>query len=152
MGTANRKMPRRGHAEKLRASETTRKRDGADLQNGWWGRHGKLYLTDDRLLFHPTPIDTALGAKRREMLLDDIVEIERLPKNPDDMIPGGKRPRMIVHTAECGYEFLVPALDAWIATFEMLYARRCKNTQTPHVPVFVREGPTTGLLDIASLG
>ena len=31
--------------------EKIRKRSGADLQNGWMGRHGTLYLTDERIVF-----------------------------------------------------------------------------------------------------
>lgn len=147
MGTANRKLPKRGHAEKIRATETLRKRSGADLQNGWWGRHGTLYLTDERLLFHPTPIDTVLGGKRREMALDDIVEVERLPHSPDEILPGGKRPRIIVHTEECGYELMVGDLDAWIDAIEIVYAKRRKNDAAAHVPTVVRTGSTTGLLD-----
>lgn len=92
MGTDNRKLPKRGHAEKLRPTEKLRKRGGADLQNGWWGRHGRLFLTDDRILFHPTPIDTVLGGKRHEMRLDDVIEVERLPKSPTRSFPAGSAP------------------------------------------------------------
>ncbi len=151
MGTKNRKLPRRGNAEKLRATETVRKRSGADLQNGWWGRHGNLYLTDDRLLFHPTPIDFVLGGRRHQMGLDEILEVERLPKSPEQMLAGGKRPRMIIHTAECGYEFMVGDLDAWIDAIEIVYAQRIRNADTPHVPTIVRSGSTTGLLDPESV-
>ena len=86
MGTKNRTLPRRSHAEKLRPGETVRKQGGADLQNGWYGRHGTLALTDDRLVFIPTILDTALGGKRREFLYDDIVEVERYPSSPGGMI------------------------------------------------------------------
>jgi hypothetical protein len=145
MGTANRTLPRRPHAERPRPGETVRKRGGADLQNGWYGRHGTLSLTDERLVFVPTIIDTALGGKRREILWDDIVEIERYPSTPEGVIPGGKRPRIIIHTAECGYEFMVGDMDAWIDAMEIMYAHRVKNGH-PHVPVVVREGSTTELL------
>ena len=145
MGTANRTLPRRPHADKPRPGEVVRKRGGADLQNGWYGRHGTLSLTDERLVFVPTIIDTALGGKRREILWDDIVEIERYPSTPEGVIPGGKRPRIIVHTEECGYEFMVGDMDAWIDAMEIMYAHRAKNGN-PHVPVFVREGSTTALL------
>lgn len=145
MGTANRRMPRLPNAERPRPDEHVRKQTGADLQNGWYGRHGTLYLTDDRIVFVPTVLDTVLGGKRRELRLDDIVEVERYPRRPDGMIPGGKRPRMIVHTAECGYEFMVGDLDAWIDAISLVYAYRRKHGAT-HTPEFVREGSTTDLL------
>lgn len=145
MGTTNRKMPRLPHADRPRPGEVVRKRDGADLQNGWLGRHGVLYLTDERLLFVPTILDTFLRAKRREFPLESIVEVERYPSSPEGVIPGGKRPRMIVHTADCGYEFLVGDLDAWMDAMEILYAYRARHG-APHVPVFTREGSTTAML------
>ena len=145
MGTANRKLPRRPHAEKPRPGETIRKRDGADLQNGWYGRHGTLYLTDERIVFVPTILDTLLGGKRRELQYDEIVEIERQPKSPNEMNPGGRRPRMVIHTAECGYEFMVGDLDAWIDAIELMYAHRQKHGH-PHRPTVVRESSTSELL------
>jgi hypothetical protein len=138
-------MPRRPHAERPRPGETVRKRSGADLQNGWYGRHGTLYLTDDRIVFVPTVMDTILGGKRRELPLDDIVEVERQPLSPEGMIPGGRRPRMVIHTAECGYELMVGDLDAWIDSIALVYAYRRKHGAT-HAPVFAREGSTTDLL------
>jgi len=146
MVTANRKMPRLPHAERPRSDETVRKRGGADLQNGWYARHGTLYLTDDRVVFVPTILDTVLGGKRREFRLDDIVEVERYPRSPDGMIPGGKRPRMIIHTAECGYELMVGDLDAWMDSIALVYAHRRKNGAT-HTPKFARDGSTTELLN-----
>lgn len=145
MGTTNRKMPRRPHAEKPRTGEIVRKRGGADLQNGWYGRHGTLHLTDERILFVPTILDTLLGGKRRELTYDDIVEVERSPASPDDIVAGGRRPRMILHTAECGYEFMVGDLDAWIDAIEIMYAHRTKHGH-PHVATIIRAGSTTALL------
>ena len=145
MRTTNRTLPRRPHAERPRTGETVRKSGGADLQNGWYGRHGTLFLTDERLVFVPTILDTALGGKRRELLYDEIVEVERYPTSPDGTVPGGKRPRIIIHTAECGYEMMVGDMDAWIDAIEIMYAHRKKNGH-PHTPTFVREGSTTQLL------
>jgi len=54
MGTTNRKLPREQHAARPRPGETIRKQGGADLQNGWLGRHGTLYLGDERIVFVPT--------------------------------------------------------------------------------------------------
>jgi hypothetical protein len=146
MGTTNRKLPRLRHAERPRPDEIVRKRGGADLQNGWYGRHGTLYLTDERIVFVPTVIDTALGAKRRELRLDDVVEVERYPSHPEGMIPGGKRPRVIIHTADCGYELMVGDIDAWIDAIEIVYAHRVREGISSHVPTVVREGSTTAAL------
>jgi hypothetical protein len=145
MGTTNRKLPRGPSAARPRPGETVRKQGGADLQNGWLGRHGTLYLADERLVFVPTVLDTLLRAKRREMPLDEIIEVERSPSSPDGAIPGGQRPRMIIHTEECAYEFMVGDLDAWIDALEIVYAHRNKNGQ-PHQPVVVRTGSTTAML------
>ena len=145
MGKRKRKMPRRPHAEKPQPGETVRKRGGADLQNGWYGRHGTLYLADERLVFVPTTLDTILGGKRRELLYDEILEVERSPASPDEIVPGGRRPRMILHTAECGYEFMVGDLDAWIDAIEIMYAHRNKHGH-PHAPTVTRQGSTTALL------
>lgn len=142
MSTANRKLPRRPHAQRPRPDEVVRKSGGADLQNGWMGRHGTLSLCDDRLVFVPTILDTILGAKRREIPLDDIETLERIPRNPNDMPAGAKRPRIIVHTAECGYEFLVSDLDTWLDAFEVVYAYRARNGK-PHQPELLRDGSTT---------
>ena len=56
------RLPRVPHAEKPRDGEKVFKRTGADLQNGWLARHGDLFLTEDRLVFVPTLLDTALMA------------------------------------------------------------------------------------------
>jgi hypothetical protein len=145
MGTSNRKLPRGPQAARPRPGETVRKQGGVDLQNGWLGRHGTLYLADERLVFVPTVLDTLLRAKRREMPLDQIIEVERSPTSPDGTIPGGRRPRMIVHTAECGYELIVGDIDAWIDALEIVYSHRNKLGQE-HRPVFVRDGSTTAML------
>ncbi len=145
MGTKNHKLPRVRNADRPRPGEVVRKRGGADLQNGWMGRHGTLYLTDDRAVFVPTVLDTLLGGKRRELPLDDILEIERSPKHPDDILPGAKRPRVIISTAECRYEFMFSDLDAWIDAFQIVYRHRVKNGK-PHEPTVLREGSTSDLL------
>jgi hypothetical protein len=141
---AGSRLPRVPHADKPGPDERILKRTGADLQNGWLARHGELYLTEDRLVFVPTIIDTLLRAKRREILLDDIGEIERFPLRPGDMPHGGRRPRMLLHTEQCVYEFLVGDLDAWIDTLERVYQIRRKRGKgfTPRVS---REGYTNVL-------
>lgn len=145
MGTSNRKLPKVQHAERPRPGETIRKSGGADLQNGWLGRHGTLSLGDERLVFVPTILDTALGAKRRELPLDSILEVERSPKSPEEVIPGGRRPRMVIHTSECAYEFMVGDLDAWIDALQIVYAHRRKNGRE-YEPTFIRDGSTTAML------
>lgn len=145
MGTVNRKLPRVKNADRPRPGEVIRKSGGADLQNGWLGRHGTMYLGDERAVFVPTILDTILGAKRRELLLDDIEQIERLPRTPDGVIPGAKRPRVIITSGECAYEFMFGDIDAWIDAFQIVYRHRVKNGK-PHVPEVLREGSTSELL------
>lgn len=128
------RLPRLPHADKPRADETVLKRTGADLQNGWLGRHGDLTLTEERLVFVPTLVDTALLAKRREIRLDAIREIERFPISLGMMPRGGRRPRMLLHTDECVYEFMVGDLDAWIDLLERFFQlreRRGEGTAPP---------------------
>jgi hypothetical protein len=131
------RLPRVPHAERPRPDENVRKRSGADLQNGWLGRHGTLYLTDERLVFVPTPLDTAMRAKRREILLDRLQEIERFPHDPEDLPVGGRRPRLLFHTEECTYEIMVGDMDAWIDALEVIYDLRERRGQ-PYRPVITR--------------
>jgi hypothetical protein len=145
MAHGSRKLPRRPNADKPRPDETILKRGGADLQNGWLSRHGELTATEDRLVFVPTILDTILRARRREIPLDSITEIERWPNSPGGMAPGGRRPRMLIHTDECVYEMMVGDLDAWIDSLERLYQRRV-TAGRPHVPKFTRENYVNLLL------
>lgn len=141
MGKPSRKrLPRIPHATKPGAEEQILKQGGADLQNGWLSRHGDLMITDDRLYFGPTVLDTALGAKRREISLDDISEIERFPLSPTSGMPaGGRRPRVLIHTPDCIYEFMVGDLDSWIDSLERVYVLRAKKGRT-YAPKITREG------------
>ncbi len=146
MGEPNRRLPRTPHAPKPGPDEQILKQGGADLQNGWLSRHGSLIVTDDRLVFVPTILDTALGAKRREIALDAISEIERFPISPTSGVPaGGRRPRMLIHTAECVYELMVGDLDSWIDSLERVYVLRAKKGK-PHAPTITREGCVNLLL------
>ncbi len=120
----NSKLPRGPHAPAPTPDERVRKSTGADLQNGWLGRHGKLTLTDERLVFVPTLLDTILGAKRRQFLLGDITIVERVPRSPNMMPSAGLRPRVLVHTPECIYSFMVPDMDSWIDSIEKVYVLR----------------------------
>ena len=142
----NRALPRGPHAEKPRPDEAILRRSGADLQNGWLARHGELYATEDRLVFVPTLLDTLLRAKRREITLDDITEIERFPVAPGRMPQGGRRPRMILHTDACSYEIMVPDLDGWIDTLQFIYRRRARRGR-PYMPRVTREEYENPLLD-----
>lgn len=135
------------HADRPRPGETVLKRSGADLQNGWLARHGTLFVTDERLLFVPTLLDTALAGKRREIPLGEVTEIERFPASPGEMPRGGKRPRMLIHTDVCVYEFMVGDLDAWIDALERVYQRRARDTGDEHMPRITREGYVNVLLD-----
>jgi hypothetical protein len=139
--STNSRLPRGPHAERPRPDEVVRKRSGADLQNGWLARHGTLFLTDDRLVFVPTLLDTALRAKRREIVLDDVTEIERYPKNPADLPVAGRRSRMLLHTEPCVYQLIVGDLDAWVDALEIVYDNRVQHGR-PHKPKITREGYT----------
>jgi hypothetical protein len=129
------RLPRVAHADRPRPDERVLKRSGADLQNGWLARHGDLILTEERLVFVPTLLDTALMAKRREIALDAIRAIERFPLSPGTMPRGGRRPRMLVHTDECVYEFMVGDLDAWIDLLERWFLRRERRGEGPAPPI-----------------
>jgi hypothetical protein len=144
---SNRKLPRVKHADRPRPDETVLKQSGADLQNGWLARHGTLFATDDRLVFVPTVLDHVLQAKRREIPLDDITEVERFPLSPGDMPHGGRRPRMLIHTDACVYEFMVGDLDAWIDALERVYQRRTRETGNDHAPRITREGYVNLLME-----
>lgn len=121
------------------ADEKVIKSTDADLQNGWLGRHGKLSLTGDRLVFIPTPLDRLLQARSREFRLEDVTEIERYPVHVDHSPPGGKRQRMYVHTEECAYQLMVPDLDGWIDMLDVV-ARRRADERGAAPPVITRDG------------
>lgn len=135
------KLPRGPHAERPRPGEVVRKRAGVDLQNGWLARHGTLFLTDERLVFVPTALDTAMRARRREIPLDRLLEVERYPKDVDGYTVAGKRARLLFHTEECVYQFMVPDMDAWIDAIEIVCEARAKGG-SGHMPVITREGYT----------
>lgn len=118
----------------------------ADLQNGWLSRHGDLVVTEERIVFLPTILDTLLRAKRREIALDAISEIERFPRTPGTMPLGGRRPRVLVHTPECVYELMVGDVDGWIDTLERVYQRRARRGNA-HVPTVTRDGYVNVLLE-----
>jgi hypothetical protein len=135
--TAGSKLPRGRNADRPRPDEKVRKQTGADLQNGWWGRHGTLTLTDDRLVFVPTLLDALMRARRHEVVLDAVTTVERWPHNPGDIPLGGKRPRMLLHTPECVYAFMVGDLDSWLDSIEKVYELRQKGGRS-HRPHFDR--------------
>lgn len=136
----NRKLPKGPKPDKPRPHENVRKQGGADLQNGWYARHGTLTLTDERLVFVPTILDTALGGHRHQMLLSDVTEVERWPIRPGGIPRGGKRPRLQIHTPACVYEFLVGDLDAWFDAIEKVFRLRADRTPGANLPTFTREG------------
>jgi hypothetical protein len=96
----------------------------------------------------PTIIDTLMRAKRREINLDDLTELERFPHDPGEMPRGGKRPRLLFHTEECVYEFMVGDMDAWFDAVERVFELRRKKGRD-HTPTFTRTGVTNMLLDDA---
>ncbi|MDH3226698.1 MAG: hypothetical protein OEM67_06380 [Thermoleophilia bacterium] len=138
MGKSRSKLPKVGAAAPVGDDERVRKSGDADLQNGWLSRHGTLALTDDRLVFSPTVLDRAMLAKRREIVLDEVSEIERFPKHVDTGW-AGRRARVLVHTEPCIYELMVPDIDAWIDAMEKVYELRAKAGRR-HKPTITREG------------
>jgi hypothetical protein len=126
--------------------ERVLKRTGADMQNGWIGRHGTLYLTEARLLFIPTPLDRALRARRRQIMLDDLTAVERWPESPGTFPRDGRRPRIRLHAGDEVTEYLVGDLDAWIDLIELVYARRVRRG-VGEMPRVVRTGHVNPLLD-----
>jgi hypothetical protein len=137
-----RKLPRVPHAPRPRPDEPILKQGGVDLQNGWLARHGTLYLTEERLVFVPTVLDTAMRAKRREIPLDRLVEVERVPLGADEMIPGGLRPRLLFSTEETTYVIMTSDNDAWLDAVDLVYERRHQHGM-PYRPRILRK--TTNL-------
>lgn len=133
------KLPRVPNADPPRPDEVVRKQTGADLQNGWLARHGTLFLTDERLVFVPTVLDRLMRAKRRELPLDGVETVERLPRGPGDMASGGRRARMLIHHGGCAYELMVGDLDAWIDAIMRVYTLRARDGR-PYRPTLLREG------------
>jgi hypothetical protein len=146
------KLPRNGHAPKLAPDEPVLKKTNTDLNNGWLGRHGQLHLTNERVLFIPTPLDHVLGAKRREILLDDIRAVERWPLSPGEVPRGAKRPRLYIDTATTRYIFLPSDLDGWFDLIQLVFYKRSKEDPGSGRPEFRRTGVENGLLlTVASL-
>ena len=142
---ASNTLPRHPHAERPRKDETPLRSGGADLQNGWLARHGTLTLTSTRLVFVPTVLDTFLRARRREIDLDRIVEIEREPRDVEGSNPGMRRPRVIIVDHECRYQFIVGDLDNWIDMLQIVIDRR--RSAAGQEPVVVhRDGYTNVLI------
>lgn len=87
----------------------------ASLNSGWLARGGLLRLHDDHLSFVPTPIERLLFAKPHRIAFVEIESIVREPKRPEDILPGGRAPRMRVVTVQRSFEFVFSGgLDDWI--------------------------------------
>ena len=87
----------------------------ASLNSGWMARGGLLRLHDDGLTFSPTPIERLLFAKFHRIDFGAISAIEREPRRPEEILPGGKAARMRITTAERSFEFVFHnGLDDWI--------------------------------------
>ena len=102
----------------------------ASLNNGWLARGGHLRLHDDRLSFAPTPIERLLLARQVSVAFGEIERVERHPERVEDVLPGGKAPRMRIRTAERSYDFVFHhGLDDWIDAVEErreIWARRTR--------------------------
>ncbi len=147
MARSEKRLPRGKNADRPRPDEKVLWKTGVDLNNGWLGRHGTLYLTDQRILFVPTPLDHLLGAKRREIPRDRLQIVERWPLNPGHMPPGAKRPRLYLYADGVKYQFIVGDLDAWFDIIEVVFTKAHAQDPTSHVPEFRRQGIENGLMD-----
>lgn len=141
------RLPRVTHCDKPRDGERVLRQTGTDLNNGWLARHGQLSLTEERLVFVPTLLDHALGAKRREILLDDIRAVERWPLSPGHIPRGGKRPRLFIDTADVRYIFLPADLDGWFDLLQLVFYKRSKEDPGSGRPEFRRTGIENGLME-----
>ncbi len=141
------RLPRGKHAAKPGPEEKILKHSQTDLNNGWLGRHGKLYLTPTRLVFVPTPLDHLMGAKRREIMLDDIRAVERWPLSPGELPRGAKRPRLFIDTADVRYIWLPTDLDGWFDILQLVFYRRSKENPGSGMPEFRRTGLENGLIE-----
>jgi hypothetical protein len=88
-----------------------------------------------------------MGAKRREILLDDIVAVERWPRSPGEMPRGAKRPRLFIDTAKVRYIFLPTDLDGWFDILQLVFYRRSKENPGSGMPEFRRSGVENGLIE-----
>jgi hypothetical protein len=139
-------VPRAGGVERPREDERILKQTGADMQSGWLARHGTLFLTDERLVFVPTALDTVLLGKRREIPLEALTAIERFPREVGDVPRTGRRPRIRFHMGATVWEFLVGDMDAWIDLLELVFARRQRDGAGPG-PEVLRDGHLNVLLE-----
>ena len=142
------RLPRVKHADRPREGEKILWKTGADLNNGWLGRHGNLYLTDERIVFVPTPLDHLLRAKRREIPRDKLEVVERWPISPGHIPPGAKRPRLYLEAEGVRSNFFVGDLDGWIDILEVVYTRAREKDPSAHMPEIRREGISNPLLDV----
>lgn len=141
------KLPRVKSCPRPGPDEKIIKQSQTDLNNGWLGRHGKLYLTPTRVVFVPTPLDTLMGAKRREILLDDIRAVERWPLSPGEIPRGAKRPRLFIDTADVRYIWLPTDLDGWFDILQLVFYRRSQENPGTGMPEFRRTGMENGLIE-----
>jgi hypothetical protein len=141
------RLPRVKSADKPRPGEKILKQTQTDLNNGWLGRHGKLSLTPERVVFVPTPLDTLLGAKRREIMLDDVRAVERWPLSPGEMPRGAKRPRLFIDTPDVRYIFLPTDLDGWFDILQLAFYRRSQERPGAGMPEFRRTGVDNALIE-----
>lgn len=92
------------------------RRTMASLNNGWLARGGLLRLHDDHLSFTPSPLDRLLFARLLRIELSDLTAVERHPARREEILPGGRAPRMRLVTSARSFDFLFPSgLDNWLS-------------------------------------
>jgi len=102
-----------------------RKRGLVSVNVGWLARGGLLRLRADGLEFAPNPLERLLGARRRSIPFDVLSGIERRPRRPGEVLPGGERERIRLHLESGGHVDVLPAgdgLDAWLDAIRAEYA------------------------------
>jgi hypothetical protein len=99
--------------------EGCHRRTAASLNNGWLARGGRLSLHDDHLAFRPTPIERLLFARALRLDFSEIIRVERQPARREEVLPGGRSPRMRLICTSKSFDFVfMSGLDAWISALE----------------------------------
>ena len=75
---------------------------------------GRLYLTDQRLLFEPHGFDADLGGDAVSLPLRDLTDVSRTGRDLRQFFGGGLRPRLAVATQRQTHLFVVNGVRAKI--------------------------------------
>jgi hypothetical protein len=85
----------------------------------FWGMtsssSGQLAVTDRRIFYQPSRVDTLFRQKRWEQPIDAVTGIEIVGRDADDLFAGGMRERLGIRTADGVEVFVVNRLEESIA-------------------------------------